>query len=566
MTGLTKASIPHASGRIQKGIRTAMLTYPHFEPHFPQDKWTLHQVLEHQARNIGERPCLQWTENGAPLSFAEVNVQVNRLAHGFKRIGVSRGDRIVLFMPNCLELVFAWFAANKLGAVEVPINTAYRASFLEHQVNTCEAQIVITSPDLLPHVIDSMPRMPNITRIIVRSEKEESLPQTGHDICTLASLYSDDGSNPDIPVSPQETAAILFTSGTTGLSKGVEMPHAQIYLFSEESAQVGKLGEGDAYMTGFPLFHANAQFVTVYASLIAGIRCVLLEKFSASQWVDQLNATGATITNSLGAVLPFVYAQPPSDRDRTHQLTRIFAAPVPHDMIDEIDARFGVNRYITSYGMTECCMPFMTLTDRELPKGACGVLVDQWFEARLVDPETDLEVADGELGELILRPRVPWTMNSGYVNMPQKTVDAWRNLWFHTGDALRRDAEGWFYFVDRFKDALRRRGENISSFEVEEQIRAHPAVMDVAVIGVPADEIAGEEEVKACVVLDASTSLGEAELANWCMDRMPHFLAPRYIQFVESLPKTPTERVQKAELRKQHAITPGWDRTAAGSK
>jgi crotonobetaine/carnitine-CoA ligase len=541
-----------------------MLTYPHFVPHFPQAQWTLPQVLEHQARTIGDRPFLQWTENGDAMSFAAVNRQVNRLAHGLRQIGVSHGDRIVLFMPNCLELIFVWFAANKLGAVEVPINTAYRGSFLEHQVNICEAEIIVTSPDLVAHVIASLPRMPAIKRVIVRSENEPSSSQSGAEISALRAIYADDESDPDIAVSPQDTAAILFTSGTTGLSKGVQMPHAQVYLFAEESVQVGKLTDGDVYMTGFPLFHANAQFVTLYASLIAGIRCVLLEKFSASQWVDQLHATGATITNSLGAVLPFVHSQPPSERDRSHRLTRIFAAPVPHDMLDALEARFGVSRYVTTYGMTECCMPFMTLGDVELPRGACGVLVDQWFEARLVDPETDLEVADGELGELILRPRAPWTMNSGYVNMADNTLDAWRNLWFHTGDAMRRDAAGWFYFVDRFKDALRRRGENISSFEVEEPLRTHPAVAEVAVIGVPADEMAGEEEVKACVVLNAGQSLAETELIDWCLERMPRFLVPRYIQFVETLPKTPTERVQKAELRKQHASTAGWDRIAAG--
>lgn len=546
-----------------------MLTYPHFEPHFAKEMWSLPRILEHQARTNGDRPFLQWTHHEKPLSFSEVNERVNRFAHGLRGIGLKKGDRIVLFMPNSLELVLLWFAANKLGAIEAPINTSYRGSFLEHQVNTCQADMIVVAEEMLDRVVESLPRLPTVKRVIVWSGEgsKAALPSlAGCEVSRLETLFSEDTSNIDVVVGPRDLAAILFTSGTTGLSKGVQMSHAQLYFFSEQTTQLISLTAEDTHMTGFPLFHGNAQFMTVYPCLIVGARCVLYERFSATEWVDRLHASGATVTNSLGVTLPFIYAQPPTPRDNTHKLRLIFSVPTPHEMLEAFQERFGVKNFVEAFGQTEICIPFMTLPGRERPKGSCGVLVNQWFDVRIVDPETDEEVPEGEVGELIVRHREPWTLNSGYMNMPEKTLEAYRNLWFHTGDALRRDAEGWYYFVDRIKDALRRRGENISSFEVEEPIRSHPAVLDVAVIGVPADLAGGEDEVKACIVLKPGHDLSPVELTEWCEARMPSFVIPRFIEFLNTMPKTPSEKVQKAELRKTGRNENTWDRVKAGFK
>ena len=544
-----------------------MLTYPHFSPHFAKEMWSLPRILEHQARTIGDRPFLQWTDKNPALTFAEVNSRVNRLAAGLRGLGMGKGSRIVLFLPNCLEYVLVWFAANKLGAVEVPINVSYRGTFLEHQVNTSQADVILVAEEMFDRVAESLPRMPALKQVIVWSRDgagraRPSLP--GCRVMPLEAVYADDDSNPDVDVGPRDLSAILFTSGTTGLSKGVQMPHAHLYFFSEQCIQVVRLTGDDTYMTGFPLFHGNAQFLTVYPCLIVGARCVIYERFSATEWVDRLHLTGATVTNSLGVTLPFIFAQPPTERDGTHKLRRILAAPSPHEMLDAFKARFGIEQFLECFGQTEICVPFMTPWGAKRPKGACGVLVDQWFEVRLVDPQTDEEVAEGEVGELIVRAKEAWIINTGYANMPEKTLEAYRNLWFHTGDALRRDAEGWYYFVDRIKDALRRRGENISSFEVEEPIREHPAVADVAVVAVPADIAAGEDEVKACVVLKEGHTLTAPELIQWCEPRMPYFVIPRYIEFLETLPKTPSEKIQKIELRKAGISAGTWDRTKAG--
>lgn len=545
-----------------------MLTYPRFTPQFEVTQWTLQRVLEHQAATNGDKPCLQWTADGPAYSYAQTNAQVNRLAHGLHQCGIGKGNTVVILMPNCLDFLFAWFALNKLGAIEAPINTAYRGSFLEHQVNICGAETIIVADEYLERVEESIARMPALKRIIVwtRDGKlADPLPKIGNcEVLDYASVFSDRTVNPEDVVQPHEMAAILFTSGTTGLSKGVLMPHAQLYFFSEQTAQLVKLTGEDTYMTGFPLFHGNAQFMTVYPCLIAGARCVLYERFSATEWVDRLHESGATVTNSLGVTLPFVYSQPPTERDNTHKLWRIFAAPTPYDILDQFKRRFGIKEFVEAFGQTEICVPFMVPMGADRPRGSCGVLVDQYFDVRLVNSVTDADVPEGEVGELVVRPKADWILNAGYSNMPEKTVEAYRNLWFHTGDGLRRDPEGWYYFIDRVKDALRRRGENISSFEVEAPIRENEAVEDVAVIGVPADMEAGEDEVKACVVLKPGKSLTPEELIAWCEPRMPHFVVPRYIEFVPELPKTPSEKIQKAKLREAHSPNTSWDRVSAG--
>ena len=546
------------------------LTFPHFTPTFAKSQWSLSQVLEHQANTIGNRPFLKWEDAGEQFTYAEANARSNQLAHGLAGRGIGHGDCVVLFMPNSLDYLFSWFALNKLGAIEAPINTAYKGKFLEHQVNICKARTLIVDLDLLPALQDSIGQLRGIKQVILwsRSGKLPSpLPKVGNcEVIPFTSLVTADTSNPGIAVAPQDIGAIMFTSGTTGLSKGVMMPHGQLYLFAEINVRALELTGEDTYMTGFPLFHANAQLLTLYPSMIAGMRCVLYERFSATQWVDRLHSSGATVTNSLGVVLPFVFAQPPTPRDGTHKLRRILSAPTPYGILDEFKARFNVHNFVEGFGQTEICCPIMTPLARaqSRPKGAAGLNLEQFFEIRLVDPETDEEVATGEVGELMLRHKTPWTINVGYVSMPEKSAEAWRNLWFHTGDGVRRDAEGWYYFVDRLKDALRRRGENISSYEVEAPIREHPAVADVAIVAVPCDMEGGEDEVKACIILKPGESASPEELIQWCDGRIPSFAVPRYIEFMNEFPKTPSEKVRKNVLRSSGINDDTWDRVKAG--
>ena len=544
-----------------------MLTFPHFEPHFPRARWTLPFVLEHQAAARAGRPFLSWTDAGAPHSFAEVNTIVNRLAHGMSAFGIRKREHIAILLPNCLEFVFAWFALNKLGAVEVAISDAYKGTFLQHPLQLAQAKTIITTASLAKRLLDIEDAIP-VRRVVLVDEPGLAEPVADPvfkaiTVHHLRDLYSQDASNPPMAVTPQDCAAVLLTSGTTGPSKGVVMPHSQFYFFAEEDVQLTRLTQDDVYMTGFPLFHGNAQFLTVYPCLIAGAHCVLYPRFSASDWAGRARRSGATVTNLLGATLAFICAQPPSPDDRAHKVRRIYAAPLSTDLAGPFTERFGVSEYVDGFGQTEISNVFMTPPGAKRPPGASGVLVDQWFEIQLVDPETGLEVAPGQAGELLVRHKQPGIISTEYLGMPDKTIESRRDLWFHTGDALKRDAEGWYYFVDRVKDALRRRGENISSFEVEAVLRSHAAVADCAVVGVPAEQQGGEDEVMAFIVPHAGQAVDYPNLAVWCDARMPAFMVPRYFDCLQELPRTPTEKVRKKELR-ERGVGPGtWDRAEA---
>ena len=540
-----------------------MLNFPHFVPTFPRSDWVLPKILRRQQQERPDAPFLSWTDSGPSWSFAETAEMAFRLANGFAAAGIGKGDRVALFLPNCPEFVFAWFGLQTIGAVEVAISSDYKGDFLVHPLTLAGVTMVLTTPDLAPRIAEIEDDIPNVQDIVLLGEagaQQFKRLRTQ----SYADLLSEDTSDPGVEVSPFDPAAILFTSGTTGPSKAVLMPHSQFYFFAEEDVQLTRLKPDDVYATGFPLIHGNAQFLTVYPCLIAGAHCVLYPRFSASQFIPRMRRSGATVTNLLGATMAFICAQSPDPGDRNHRVSRIYAAPLSKDLASVFSERFGVTEFVDGFGQTEISNIFMTPPDAVRPPGACGALVDQWFEVRLVDPETGEDVPVGETGELLVRNKAPGIMSDGYVGMPEKTVEAWRHLWFHTGDAMRRDDEGWYYFVDRVKDALRRRGENISSFEVEAVVRSHAAVADCAVIAARADEEAGEDEVMALVIPGDGQTVDFADLVQWCDARMPHFMVPRFFEVMEALPRTPSEKVKKKELRARGVTESTWDRTAAG--
>jgi crotonobetaine/carnitine-CoA ligase len=540
-----------------------VLTFPHFEPHFPREQWTLPAVLAHQVRERGDKPYLSWGHEGPTWTFAEVDTITNRVANGLADLGVSKGDFVGILLPNCAEFIFSWFALTKLGAVEVAISDAYKGSFLAHPLNLSKARILITSPELAERLVEIEPDLPNLELLLIVDDTGAPQPTFNRlEARDWATLQASPADAPDVTVLPTDPAAVLMTSGTTGVSKGVVMLSSQFYFFAEEDVQLMRLTADDVYMTGFPLFHGNAQFLTIYPALIAGAHVVLYPKFSASRWSERAHLSGATVTNLLGATMAFILAQPESEHDRAHKVRTIYAAPLAPDLAGTFVERFGDLDFVDGFGQTEISNVFMTPQGAKRPAGASGVLVDQWFEVRLEDPDTGLEVPEGESGELLIRPKAPGIICAEYLGMPEKTVETTRDLWFHTGDGLRRDAEGWYFFVDRVKDALRRRGENISSFEVESGVRSHPAVADCAVVGVRADEAAGEDEVMAFVVLREGEAADPQSICAWSEKELPAFMVPRYIDFVDELPQTATEKVRKKVLREQGVTETTWDRLA----
>jgi len=549
-----------------------MRTYTDMVPTFAdRSEWTTPAVLRSRARTHGERVWLEVPSTGEQYTFAQTLEIAERIASGLLARGHAQGDRLVIMMPNSSDYLFAWLGASLAGMAEVPINTAYRGTFFEHQVSTVAPTAAVVSAELADRFVDSRSACSTIHHVYLTpavgasdalaayESAEAALVAAGYSVEAFSGLRAE--SVTELPaVRAQDLASVFFTSGTTGLSKGVMMPHAHMYLFADETVSLTRLSDADTYLSMGPLFHGNSQFLAAYPALIAGARYVMRERFSASQWSKWVRESSATVTNFVGVMMDFVWKQPPSPSDADNELRCIFAAPTA-SYAEEFKERFGVEAFVEVFGLTETAMPIMTPYGVDRPQGAAGLLVSDFFEIRLVDPETDEEVPTGELGELTVRPRLPFTTNAGYFAMPDKSLEAFRNLWFHTGDGLRQDEDGWYYFVDRLKDAIRRRGENISSYEVEQAILEHPAVVECAVVAVPADQEAGEDEVMVFVVADGERSFEAVELWEFADTRLPYFAVPRYVSFVDSLPKTPSEKVQKAKLRDLGAAE-AFDRVA----
>jgi len=532
-----------------------------------RQKWALPTVLRHHA---AERPDAIWLdapEERRTWTYAQTLAAAERVGRGFLAAGAEPGDRVVIVAANSSQFVRSWLGTAVAGLVEVPINTAYEHDFLAHQVTTVEATLAVVDDVYAARFVAVAEAAKSIRKFWVvdtghLDDGLAALRDAGWDAAPWEELDERSTIDPSIAlpeVTPQDLAAVLFTSGTTGPSKGVAMPHAQMYFFGDECVSLVRLTAEDAWMAVTPLFHGNAQFMAAYPTLVAGARFVMRSRFSASAWIDQVRESGVTVTNFIGVMMDFVWKQEPRADDADNPLRCVFAAPTASSIVGPMRERYGIEALVEVFGLTETSAPIISPYGEERPAGAAGLAADEWFDVALVDPETDEEVPIGEIGELVIRPKVPFISSLGYFNMPDRTVEAWRNLWFHTGDALRRDEEGWFYFVDRFKDALRRRGENISSYEVETAILSHPTVLECAVIAVPAASEAGEDEVMAYLITGEPT---DAEsIWQWCESRIPGFAIPRYLRFVTELPKTPSQRVQKAKLRALGVTADTHDRT-----
>lgn len=540
--------------------------HPTFED---RAQWALPTVLRHHASVRPDAVWLDCPEEGRTWTFAEMLAAGDRVARSFLAAGADPGDRVVLVAGNSSRFVRTWIGTALSGTVEVPINTAYEHDFLAHQVGTVEATLAVVDDVFAARFVAVAEAAKTIRKFWVidtghLDEGLAALRDAGWDAAPWDELEEGaSGADLELPVvRPQDLASVLFTSGTTGPSKGVAMPHAQMYFFADECVSLVRLTPDDAWMALTPLFHGNAQFMAAYPTLVAGARFVCRSKFSASRWVDQLRESRVTVTNFIGVMMDFIWKQDPREDDADNPLRVVFAAPTAASLVQPMRDRYGIEAFVEVFGLTETSAPIISPYGEDRPAGAAGLAADEWFDVTLVDPETDEEVTVGEIGELVIRPKKPFISSMGYFNMPDKTVEAWRNLWFHTGDALRRDEDGWFYFVDRFKDALRRRGENISSYEVETAVLSHPAVVETAVIAVPASTEAGEDEVMAYCVLQAEVTA--EELWAHFATRIPSFAIPRFLRFVDELPKTPSQRVQKAKLRALGVTPDTFDRTPSG--
>ena len=518
--------------------------------------WTLPWVLEHAARTYEDRVYLEVPHHASRYTFRKCYEVARDIAAALIARGGAPGDRLLIMAPNSADFILGWFASALAGMVEVPINTAYIGAFLEHQVRTTSPTMALIDAEFADRFMTGdVAAYSSIELFLVigdptqRKTAIHNLAVAGKKAISFEEAIADRLTEPLPIVHPHDPAAIFFTSGTTGLSKGVTMSHAHMSFFSQELISLTRLTPDDTHMSVGPLFHGNAQFLAAYPALIAGARFVLRQKFSASRWIDQIRESGATVTNFIGVMMDWTHKQPERPDDADNQLRCIYTVPTPSSLLPDFSRRFGVDVFLENYGMTEISMPILSPYGMPRPPGAAGLLVDEYFDARIVDPETDEELPVGEVGEFMVRPRIPWIVLTNYFNMPERTAEAQRNLWFHTGDALRRDADGWYYFVDRLKDAIRRRGENISSYEVEQAVSVHPDIRECAAVAVPADSEAGEDEVALFVVTEATSSLSLEDVRQWCRKQLPVFAVPEYLALVAELPKTPSGKVRKVALR-----------------
>ena len=532
--------------------------------------WVLAEVLKRRAAEHPDRDYLKFAD--APwVSYGEINARSNRIANALIARGVQPGESVSVMLPNCEEFIPVWFGILKAGAVMSSINTAYKGDFLSWTINLVESKLLVISDQYLDRLDLIKAELPTLEHVIVWGSTTREGPEPALPHEPLSELMSAPDSEPaGIAYSWTDDARIMFTSGTTGRSKGVIKQNAADYfsargLLEVVSATAGKSVESlseDTFFSCLPLFHSNAQVLSGYPALVAGGRVAYVERFSSSRFWQQVIDAEATIFNSIGAVSYFIWNIPPSDLDRAHKVHTCFAAPAPRDIYNEFQERFGV-KFIEGYGLTETGMAtYMDPTKPGVP-GSMGK-ANPGYEVTIVEPGTDLPLPPDTPGEIVVDMKIPNIVMRAYYGMPEKTAEDFRNLKLHTGDLGRMDADGYFYFMDRVKDYIRRRGENVSSMEVEKQVSDHPGIKEAAAIGVKAGEGASSEDEIMVVCIPEGDAPDPAELTHWLAERIPYFMVPRYIRFVEVLPKTPTERVQKVKLREEGITPDTFDREAAG--
>jgi crotonobetaine/carnitine-CoA ligase len=528
---------------------------------FPsRDESVVADLLAGRAASTPDKPFLlfedeQWT-------YAQAAREAWRAANGLRRLGVGMRDYVSVWVPTGPDVLRAWFGANAAGAVYAPLNLASRGTYLEHTLNLAEAKVLVAHRQLLDRLAGlDLPHLETV--VVVGGTPEAELPwQT----LTMEELLDDAGDErPSLPrpVEPWDDLSLIYTSGTTGPSKGVRAAYAAFWNYAN-CFNLPFVTEDDRNLSSLPMFHTAGTGLT-YSMLRAGGSVALNKGFSASRFWDDVRRFEATVTIAIHGMVTFMLDQPEKPDDADNPLRVVYMGPLSNHQ--EFARRYGVSIY-TAYGMTEVPVPIVSELDPEDAR-SCGRAADPvHYELRLVD-EHDIPVPPGTPGELVARHTLPWTINSGYKNMPEATAEAWRNGWFHTGDQFTQDEAGNFYFLDRIKDVIRRRGENISSFEVEAEVLSHPLVKDAAAVAVKnpdLDEAAGDEEVKVAVVLEEGAVLDPAELVEYLAARMPAYWVPRFIEYVEELPRTESHKLKKAELR-DVGITPGtWDRERAGVK
>ncbi|WP_296259660.1 MULTISPECIES: AMP-binding protein [unclassified Pseudomonas] len=521
---------------------------------------TINAVLQRAVGAYGDRQFLDFL--GDTHSFSDIDHFACRLANGLKQLGVRKGQTVVTLLDNSADAVFIWFAINKLGAVSVPVNTALKGEFLVHQVSDANASIIIAESDYAQRVVQVADRLPKLETLIHRGERP-ALSFDGQ-LMAWTQLLSDDASQPEEQVLPGDLAMLIYTGGTTGPSKGCMISHNYACSMARQMLKIASRGAETITWTPLPLFHFNAVASTVLANMMVGAQVAIYPRFSVSNFWPEIERTGANDVQLLASMLPMLAGAPDNDAMLRckGQVWMVNGAPFPVPVQDTWKQRFGVTHTICGgFGLSECSLPSLLPFGTPMKPNSSGKRNREDFDVRIVD-DHDNELPANTPGEILVRPRKPHIMFEGYWRRPEDTLKVMRNMWFHTGDIGMFDDDDYFYFVDRKKDYLRRRGENISSFEVERAFLRHPLVDEVAAHAVLSD--LGEDELKVTLTLKAQSTLDGESLCRWASEEMPYYAVPRYIEFRAQLPKSPLGRIYKFQLRDEGVTATTWDRERAG--
>jgi crotonobetaine/carnitine-CoA ligase len=521
-------------------------------------------VLRIQADAVGDRTYLVDDENGE-LSFGQVDEIADRHATGYADLGLGKGDTAAIFMENSTTLAATTFGINRLGAIWSPVSTEYRGEWLRELLTAIGSRVLVVDQHLLPEVArcGDLP----FERIVVNGAADDWVRSADFAGVAISELGEFAGLQPHksrVKLHHGETSAVLWTSGTTGRSKGVMQPHAVWTLWPQRHNDVYRNGvvDGETFYYCMPMYNSGAWIMSVYPALITGNRAALDKRFSVSDFWDRIRHFDAHHTMTLGTMQVYLFGQPERDDDADNPLRTLVMNPVIPQILRPFMQRFGIESVGSGFGQSEVMGATFYCSSHDLKDGSSGcTLDDDLVETKLLD-DNDEEVGVDVVGEICVRPRIPYSLFTGYLGQPEATLDTFRNMWHHSGDLGRRDADGEIFFVDRKKDSLRHKGRNTSTFEVEHIARQFSGVANAAAVGVTVPELEYEEELMVVLLRQSGAEIDPLEFCKFMDAHAPYFFVPRYVEVVDVLPMTPTNKIQKFVLRDKGVGPATWDRTA----
>lgn len=539
------------------------------------ERSTIPELFE---RRLADDPDGEYLDvDGVKLTARSVVEAAGHLGGALHELGTERHDRVATLIENSAPALLAWVGTVGSGRIAVPVNTAYKGEYLAHQLTDSGSRVLVVARSFLDRVAAVADRVPSLEHLVVvedaatggDTQRGRALPDLGR---VAVHRWEDVLAGPtrelDRTVRPSDLATFIYTGGTTGLSKGCMLSHNYHEALARQIGICWRRTADDVVWTPLPLYHFNALTTVVIGTLVYGGRGAIHRRFSVSRFWPEMNRVGATITSTLGT-MAYLLAHdvdrpemPRSGEPEANTTLRLLgAAPLPVEVDRVIKDRFALATFSGAYGVTEASLVSWQPPGTDNRPNAAGIVNDDYFDVRIFDDDDD-ELPPGTDGEIVLRPKRPHVMFEGYWGRPEETVAASRNWWFHTGDIGRLDHDRYLYFVDRKADYLRRRGENIASFEVERILMGHGALADVAVHAVPSPLT--EDDLKITATVKHGADVTEEDLFRWCIDQLPYFALPRYIEFRPELPRSPVGRVLKRQLRTEGVTPTTWDADAAG--